>query len=390
MENRLEQRSVLKFLCKSGDMPINCWCKLSEVFGADTLSKGRVRVWHRRFREGDDNIKDKPKPGRPCSARSRTNCKTVQNFVEEHRNCTLQDVASEVDVSISSTHRILKRDLKFSKISPKFVPKDLTEEQKRSRKTMSQQNIDLMKVDPDVLDKVVTGDESWISVFELPTKQSSSQWHPKGTHLDWPLKALKQRSEKKSMLTVFFDRRGVILAEFSPLGGTVDTESYLETIRTLKERLRKKHPHLWNKPSLDSSRPFYLHHDNAPTHTSVPTLALLGESGIDMLAHPPYSPDLAPCDFYLFPRLKSMFRGFRHESVEDMEGAVKQALREIPAQDFADAIDTMPVRWMKCIAADGAYFEGRHLEIHPEEDHGLFFGPPESDGAPSESDSDED
>ncbi len=70
---------------------------------------------------------------------------------------------------------------------------------------MAQQNIDLMKIDPNVLDKVVTGDKSWVSVFELPTKQGSSQWHPKGTHLEQPLKALKQRSEKKSMLTVFFD-----------------------------------------------------------------------------------------------------------------------------------------------------------------------------------------
>lgn len=63
MESCLEQRSVLKFLCKSGDPPITCWRKLVNVFGADTMSKGRVRVWHRRFREGEENIKDKPKPG---------------------------------------------------------------------------------------------------------------------------------------------------------------------------------------------------------------------------------------------------------------------------------------------------------------------------------------
>ncbi len=49
METRLEQRSVLKFLCKSGETPIACWLKLSDVFGAETMSKGRVRVWHRRF-----------------------------------------------------------------------------------------------------------------------------------------------------------------------------------------------------------------------------------------------------------------------------------------------------------------------------------------------------
>ncbi len=191
------------------------------------------------------------------------------------------------------------------------------------------------------------------------------------------------------MLTVFFNQRGVILAEFSEPGGTVDTEAYCDTLRTLKERLRKKRPFLWQRPDPNSPRPFLLHHDNAPAHTSVPTLALIGESGIQMLAHPPYSPDLAPSDYFLFPRLKAMFRGFRHESVEDMQTAVKQALKEIPADDFASAIDTLPVRWMKCLAAEGAYFEGRHIPINPEEDHGLFFGPPESQDEAEETDTDE-
>ncbi len=273
--------------------------------------------------------------------------------MQEHRNCTLQDVAAEVNVSVTSAHRILKKDLKLSKICPKFVPKELTAEQKRSCQTMAQENLNLMAEDPDVLDKIVTGDKSWISIFEMPTKQSSSQWHPKGTHLLRPQKPLPQRSEKKSMLTVFFDRRGVILAKFAPPGETIDTDSYCQTLRTLKERLRKKRPQLWTRPNPQSSRPFLLHNDNAPSHTSVPTLALIGESGIDMLAHPPYSPDMAPSDYFLFPRLKAMFRGFRHETVEDMQEAVKQVLREIPEEDFASAIDSLPVRWMKCVAAGG-------------------------------------
>ncbi len=240
MESRLEQRSVLKFLCKSGDMPIACWRKLSDVFGAETMSKGRVRVWHRRFREGNENIKDRPKTGRPRSACSGRNCDAVRDFVQAHRNCTLQDVASEVNVSVTSAHRILKKDLKLSKISPKFVPKELTAEQKRIRQTMAQQNLDLMAVDPHVLDKIVTGDESWISIFEMPTKQNSSQWHPKGTHLARPQKPLPQCSEKKSMLTVFFqperdhpgrvctprrdDRHGILLPNTSHIEGETAQE----------------------------------------------------------------------------------------------------------------------------------------------------------------------
>ncbi len=156
MEARLEQRSVLKFLSKSGHMPIECWRRLRDVFAEETMSKGQVRVWHKRFREGDENIKDKAKTGRPRSACTEMNCEAARTFIEDHRNSTLQDVAQELNVSITSAHRILKKDLKLSKISPKFVPKELTEEQMRCRRTMSQDNINLMKEDPELLQKIVT------------------------------------------------------------------------------------------------------------------------------------------------------------------------------------------------------------------------------------------
>ncbi len=89
MEARLEQRSVLKFLCKSGHTPIKCWHRLNDVFGADTMSKGHVCVWHKRFREGDDNIKDKPKTGKPRSAQTDRNCQSARAFIQDHRNSTL-------------------------------------------------------------------------------------------------------------------------------------------------------------------------------------------------------------------------------------------------------------------------------------------------------------
>ncbi len=63
MEEQHEQRSMLKFLCESGDTPIQCWRKLREVFQDSTMSQGRVRVWHHRFRQGEENIRDKPKSG---------------------------------------------------------------------------------------------------------------------------------------------------------------------------------------------------------------------------------------------------------------------------------------------------------------------------------------
>lgn len=376
MEGRVEQCAVLKFLMKSGDKPIDCWRKLHDVFGDRTMSVGQVRVWHKQFRQGDDRLKDKPKTGRPRSARSGKNLHAVQQFLQTNRAVTVQDVAEHVNISSSSAHRLMKKDLKLSKLSPKFVPKDLTQAQKDVRKAVCERNLERMRNDLDFLQKIVTGDESWVSVFEVPTKKQSSEWLPKGTHQDRPMKALPQRNERKSMLTLFFDCDGVVMSEFAARGVRIMSETYIEMLRTLKECLRKKRPRLWKLPARcapDRTRPFLLHHDNASSHTAAPTMEFLRDSNIEILEHPANSPDLAPCDYFVFPRLKNALRGIRHPNVPAMQAAVQRELRRIPKTDFAAAVNQLPVRWMKCLAAGGEYFEGRNFAINPEGDHQLVF-----------------
>ncbi len=168
------------------------------------------------------------------------------------------------------------------------------------------------------------------------------------------------------MVTVFADEHGPILVEFNPPGETIDTDSYCAVLRRLKEHVRRKRPELWTMTPEGYWRMF-LHHDNAPSHTSIPTLALLGESYLDMVNHPPYSPDLAPCDYFIFPRLKNDLRGQRFRTVADLQVAVRRTLRHIPAEDYSSAIRSMPIRWMKCVKAGGKYFEGSHIDVDPDE-----------------------
>ena len=74
--------------------------------------------------------------------------------------------------------------------------------------------------------------------------------------------------------------------------------------------------------------------------------------GIKTVPYPPYSPDLAPCDFWLFPKL----RGYRYERIEEMKEAVTKVI-DTPLQvDFHEAFQKLLERY-KCIAAGGYYFE---------------------------------
>ena len=79
--------------------------------------------------------------------------------------------------------------------------------------------------------------------------------------------------------------------------------------------------------------------------------------GIKTVPHPPYSPDLAPCDFWLFPKLKKKLRGFRYETIEEMREAVTKVIDTLTQEDFHGAFQKLLEQY-KCIAAGGDYFEG--------------------------------
>ena len=79
--------------------------------------------------------------------------------------------------------------------------------------------------------------------------------------------------------------------------------------------------------------------------------------GIKTVPQPPYSPDLVPCDFWLFPKLKEKFRGCRYETIEEMKEAVMKVIDMLTQEDFHGAFQKLLERY-KCIAAGGDYFEG--------------------------------
>ena len=76
--------------------------------------------------------------------------------------------------------------------------------------------------------------------------------------------------------------------------------------------------------------------------------------GIKTVPQPPFSPDLAPCDFWLFPKL----RGWHYETIEEMKEAVRKVIDTLAQEDFHGALQKLLEQYNKCIAAGGDYFEG--------------------------------
>jgi hypothetical protein len=106
------------------------------------------------------------------------------------------------------------------------------------------------------------------------------------------------------MLTMFFFYcEGIIHHEFLPYGQMVNKEYYLKVMKGLEQALRRKRPDLWKE------KKWLLHHDNAAVHSSLLIHDFLTKCEITLIPQPPYSPDLAPADFFLFTELKSILKG---------------------------------------------------------------------------------
>ena len=110
----------------------------------------------------------------------------------------------------------------------------------------------------------------------------------------------------------------------------------------------------WKRPTLIKSGKWHFQLDNAPVHNSILVTDYLTKMGINTVPQPPYSPDLAPCDFWLFPKLT----GCRYETIEEVKKAVTKVIDTLTQEDFHGAFEKLLERYNKCIAGRGDYFEG--------------------------------
>jgi histone-lysine N-methyltransferase SETMAR len=126
------------------------------------------------------------------------------------------------------------------------------------------------------------------------------------------MKARMSRSSTKTMLVVFFDIRGVVHREFVPQGQTVNITFYCEVLRRLWENIRRKRPNLWR------AKNWILQDDNAPFHRALLVREFLANHNMLSLPHPPYSPHLAPAEFFLFPKMTMQLKGRRFHTVAEI------------------------------------------------------------------------
>jgi len=344
-----QYRSVIRFLFLEGKSRSEIKERLDAVYGDSSPSMATVKNWFNEFQRGRTSVFDEPRPGAPKMATTEDNVTKIHDLVLADRRLKVREIAETVGISKDRVGHILHEILGMRKLSARWVPRLLTPDNKRNRETTSEQCLTLFKRNPkEFLRRFVTVDETWIHWYTPETKEQSKQWTSPGERA--PKKAKTVLSAGKVMATVFWDSQGVIYIDYLEKGKTVTGLYYAELLGRFDAELQKKRPHLAKKKVL-------FHHDNAPAHTSAVATAKLVELHYELLPHPPYSPDLAPCDFFLFPNLKKSLAGQKFESNEEVIAATEAYFADLEKTYFSDGLKKLEHRWVKCIELKGDYVE---------------------------------
>ncbi|UYV67099.1 hypothetical protein LAZ67_4003889 [Cordylochernes scorpioides] len=281
-----DQRIFIKFCVKNGFEGAKIFWMLQTAYGDTVMSRRRVFEWYKRFKEGREETADNECSGIPSTSTTPEKVDKVLELVREDRRITVRKVADEAGISFGSTQSIIKDILGVRRLNAVLVPKDLTFDQKNARKETASLNLEATADDPELL------------------------------------------------------KRGIVHHEFQQ-GSTITAVSYLGVLRRLREAIRQKRPVLWR------SKSWILHHDNAPAHTALKISMFLQDHSTSVFTQPPYSPDLAPCDFFLFGKLKKKVKGSEISEHKRDQSGIEEGHEGDPENRLPEVFCQLEKRWLK-------------------------------------------
>ena len=306
--------------------------------------------WVKAFNAGKFSVEDDTRPGRPKTSVTNANIAAVKIVVGQVARLSVKAIASCTGISEGSVQTILKKRLDVRKACARWVPHLLTEEQKTQRLKCARELLKTYKgYNSRVISNLLTGDETWVHMFESQRRADNKQWKRKDQKR--PCIAKRTISSKKMLYAVFFNSSGPVVQVPCPSGHTV-------TGRFYKSSVLKKVKEFYNKKCISKRwSGVHLLHDNASSHKCEVVKSFLASVKVKVLNNPPYSPSLSPCDFFLFPRLKKMLSGNKYTSRSSLGSAIYQCLQRIPKETIT-CLSRLGKRLQKCVSVKGEYFEG--------------------------------
>ena len=197
---------------------------------------------------------------------------------------------------------------------------------------------------------IITGDETCVHLYEPKRKIQNKIWATKGSQR--PCIAKTHHEHQKGNVCNFLYKSRSCIQIAVPKGKSVNIKFYKgKVLHNLKKYSLNRRP-------ATGLRGVRLLHDNASSHKAATVREYLKEEKVVELPQPPFSPDLALCDFFLFPRLKKHLTGRKYQTRKNLGSAIFQWLNSIPRKDYENAFENWIKRLKLCVSHGGEYFEG--------------------------------
>ena len=362
VDKKDEIRAYIKARSKLGCSLKKLMTEISTAFGPSCVSYDTVRRWKKKFESGVESIKNALKSGRPKSASRKEIVSKIKGIIEGDARFTVRDIARKVGISLSTVHLILKKHLNVRKISARWVPHLLTDEQRRQRVKVAEKLLQMFpKYDKKQFANVVTGDETWVHYFEPVRKVSNKIWATK--HSKRPIIAKRSLSTKKALYAIFFSGEGVAIKVPLKKDKSITRKYYKDVVlKKLKKFYQKRRP-------ATGFKHVRLLHDNAPAHnTSAIVTAFLKKEKVTVLPSlppppppppPPVFPTPCPLWFLFVSEIESIpCSADKCLSRQALGSAIHQYLITVPKSAYLDAFRKWIHRLKLCISSHGEYFEG--------------------------------
>ncbi len=235
-------------------------------------------------------------------------------------------------------------------ISPRWAPKLLNLEQKLTRWEICTRLLQHYDAEGEGFSqRIFTTDETWVHYYTPESKHASKEWRKKDEGA--PMKAKVTPYTGKVMGTLFWNTQGVIAIDFLREQRTINAAYYSALLRdTVKPAYHSKCGDIPIHSAL------FLW-DNSWLHVAQLTHDVLFELGWVTLEHPPYSPDVSPCDYYVFGLLKKAPGSQSFSSNDGVEDFVRKWFLGHSCSFYAAGIAKLPECRKKCVACEGNYLK---------------------------------
>ena len=152
------------------------------------------------------------------------------------------------------------------------------------------------------------------------------------------------------MAAVFWNAHGTLFIDYIEKGKTINSDYYMALLDRSRAGIKIKRPHMHKKKVL------FLQ-DTAPCNKSMKTMVKLNELSFELLPHPPYSPNLAPSDYWLFADLKKMLQGKRFGSIEEVIAETEAYFESKDESFYKKGMKKLEKRSNECVTLEENYVD---------------------------------